>query len=350
MLYRVSKTLLNKPRILPNVKQLGQWYIEYSNDYEPDMRNNEITCTLPDYPLWQHWWNGETQTLDNYSYEYSSTPANMLSPFTICKFYADGTENLEDFAKEDTYVAPDTGENITCRQAAVGISNILSNTLQEAAKERHDWQLYLTGGMDTCVLQSIIKRHSIQIATVDQTKNLEWPAVDFYKMCGPQQKFMMERNSAFMQLPPMAKNLVTGFMGGLEIIRWPASIMGLCKIYEIDYRKAWDNAIKCNSYLANFLTHCEKTFHWQTPNVSTIAEAKAVCSNNLLHTSEVFNVDDKNVLVPYRNRDIHHWVMALAPTELIKHAFDSQVHVEIIKLNAPELLSSLVTPKLNKTI
>ena len=349
-MYRVSKTLLNKPRILPNVKQLGQWYIEYSNDYEPDMRNNEITCTLPDYPLWQHWWNGETQTLDNYSYNQDINPVNMLSPFTICKFYADGTENLEDFVREDTYVAPDTGTNLTCREAAVGISNILTNTLQEAAKERHDWQLYLTGGMDTCVLQSIIKRHSIQIATVDQTKNLEWPAVDFYKMCGPQQKFMMERSSEFMQLPPMAKNLVTGFMGGLEILRWPASIMALCKIHGTDYREAWAEALERDSYLAYFLHFRNNQFQWQTPDVSTLQDAKDYCSDVLIHTTEVFNVDDKNLLVPYRNRDIHHWVMALAPNELMKQAWDSQVHVEIIKLNAPELLSSVVTPKLNKAI
>ena len=65
-------------------------------------------------------------------------------------------------------------------------------------------------------------------------------------------------------------------MGGLEVVRWPNSLMGLFKFYDIDWHKELKKALKNETYLANFL-NMDK-WDWQTPDVNSIEEAKDYAS------------------------------------------------------------------------
>ena len=348
MLYRVTKDPVNNQKIFPNILVLGQWYIEYDNDVVLDYKNagtpdEYVQFQLPEYSLWQHFWNPNTQTLDNYN-KNKDADFIQLSPFTICKFYPNGTNDFEEMYL-DTYVPPDTGSNLTIEEAAYEINKCLTESMIDETTKGTHYELYITEGYDTGVLHSIVNKNNLPVSIRDDAKHLHWPGAEYHKFCGPQQRFLKQYAEECYQLPPQPKNLIAGFMGGLEVVRWPNSLMGLFKFYDIDWHKELKKALKNETYLANFL-NMDK-WDWQTPDVNSIEEAKEYASNVLLHTSEMWSIDGMNLFVPYRNRDIHHWVLALEPQALLKHAFESSLHEEMIKQNDPEVLKGIRSPKIN---
>ena len=283
MLYRISKNPVNDKKIFPNIFVLGEWYIEYDNDvilnYRPAVKSHRecVVFELPDYPLWQHYWNPKHQVLDNYSNNISKKLI-QLSPFCVCVFYPDGTNNFETY-REDTYVPPNTGTNNSCSDVATEINKILTATLIDACNASNNWELYINGKLSTGILHSIVIKNNLPVTVVEDTVGIEWPATTYDSMCGPQQKFLQTYNSAYYNLIPQSKKLITGFMSS-ELTQTPSDV--------------------------------------------------------LLHSAEAWSIDNKEILVPYRNRDISYWVRSLSADEQTE-----SVHKEIILLNNPQLLGTL---------
>lgn len=352
MLYRVSKNPVNSQKIFPNILILGQWYIEYDNDVILDYQNagtpdEYVQFQLPEYSLWQHFWNPDTQTLDNYN-KNKDPGFIQLSPFTICKFYPNGTNDFDE-TYPDTYVPPDTGSNLTIEEAAYEINKCLTKSMIDETTKGTHYELYITEGYDTGVLRSIVNKHDLPVNIRDDAKHLHWPGAEYHRLCGPQQKFLKKYCEECYQLPPQPKNLISGFMGGQEMVRWPISLMGMFKFYDIDYLDELEKGIDKDFYCCKFLYDLGKVVTWHTPDVNSIEEAKEYASNVLLHTSEMWSIDGMNLFVPYRNRDIHHWVLALEPQALLKHALESSLHEEMIKQNDPKVLKTIRSPKINRS-
>jgi len=288
VLYRISKNPINDKTIFPNIFVLGQWYIEYDNDvnldYRPAIKSHRecVVFELPEYPLWQHYWNPKHQVLDNYSNNISKKLI-QLSPLCVCIFYPDGTNNFDTY-KDDNFTVPETGVNNSCTTVANEINKILTATLNKACNLSSDWELYIDGKIGTGILHSIIIKNNLPVSVIDKTVGVEWPATVYNSLCGPQQKFLQKYNSAYYKLIPQSKKLITGFMSD---------------------------------------------------------ELSNTASDVLLHSAEAWPIDNKDILVPYRNRSISYWINSLSPDEKANHTANKSVHKEIVLLNNPQLLDTL---------
>jgi hypothetical protein len=345
-------------RVFPNSVDINGLRVEHSNDYRFDGKrfisdkhsfgiedDGIFRVSNTEYPIFQLYAISEQSFASNFCphehpYQwYDADAVISWNPLTMEK---------EVTRREQVYVPPVTGEKITCEEAATEILKILRTSMHEIAASPKRFDLYASGGLDTAVLQAIVMADELPINIIYRSQGEHHIGEKHYNQAGPQHRWMMgsPNHTDFKMLPVWSDNIITGHYGGMEIVRWPDAMRGLFTLHGFD----WDYAHQRNfdSYLGKFhdnkahqASHSGKYPGMTVTEDSTIEDARWYADNVLMHTSEVWDVDGKDIRTPFRNRDIHWWVTALGGNSLVEQGFHSEVHKQIIKMTYPKLLKTV---------
>lgn len=205
-------------------------------------------------------------------------------------------------------------------------------------------KLYTTGGLDTAVLEAVIRCTDYANRYVEIDRSLHGTKCDpRWASRGAERRFLLPHHPDLKQIPPHRGVLITGHWGGVALGRWPAIVRGYAKLDGWDYDQELER--HRGSYLYNFLK--SPTHRAADPNIypgidaDTPEEVLDRASEILYHSHEVRNFDDTVLVTPFRHADLHQVVHQLKPELLLDNAFTSSLHMAIIEVCDPSVFDTV---------
>lgn len=356
--FTVDKKYLPPSKVLNNEVKKDNLILRYDDDYKMSnkgdtfffesythsftLSNGVLTIPVQPYPEFQIY-NYSGMSFGNFQDPKITSVA--ISPGAKVQVKFKGTR--VDIYDSDTMYLPPLMQlgTVSIEEAAYEILKILKAQLKDFVNSNPvNPIMYFTRGLDTGVLKAIILKENLPIEISEKYTGQFLPGDKHKSAATYTQKFLRVKHLNFGNIPPEQNvSIVTGLYGGMETLRWPASMRSLFNVHGLNYDKLHKD--NYNGYLGKFLDspyhEASNTKRYPPHKANNLVEAAFACDTMLMSLVEAWSIPGTRLFSPFRHRDIHWWAAALRPADLIKQAFHSELHKEMIRQAYPKVLEEI---------
>ena len=328
----------------------GKWTIEYDNQFKPSIEGSKFILGKfkPKDNKYQRVFNQDNGIeFNNYCGKIKGW--ETVESGKYIELYKDGGYKILDY--NEGYTPPVTDNNLSYTEVATILKDKITENLHYYVNEYGDLDLFLSGGIDTGMIQAVALSEKLPVNIHTNYKNTFYPLLIDYDKAGPQQKFCAEYQYTFRQLPPMGKNVLVAFGADVASVAQAHAAKSLYKFLGLDYDKEFNIALEKNFY--NTSQKHKKGFSDKEPtaNFDNILDAKWHI-DHMCHMDihDRWDIDDRRLLNPIADRDFLWYQMALKPEDFNLNHHDKIVYKTVIQMTTPEVLDTCNKTKLDTGI
>ena len=344
MLFRISKTNSNNREVFPLEYIHGEWIVEYNENFPIEIEDDKLIVgrflngnkAIGYYKSF----NLEKQEFNSYCKMLKGW--EELENQKYFSFSKDGSFEIKDYV--DTYIPPYTDNDLTTQDVAEIIHKDIVKTLHLYVEKYGELDLFLSGGLDTGLLYAVALNEKIPLKVHTQYKDAIYPLLQDWEHATPQHKFMAEYHQWYRQIPAIGKNILIGLCADGCAVSPPHAARTIYPFLGMDYDHELKKALDKNYYQTQQKVNKgysnKKTYDTLINAQESLINAKWYWDqvHKMNGGQHCWNIDKRQILNVFMNRDYVWWQMALKPKDFNLNHHDKIVYKTIIKMTTPKIL------------